>query len=204
MLSQTIIYIVTGYAFINTFHFVALKQNTADVQNLLTSSLVVGFCFCEIAYRIPLSISYEIDNIFIILSAVVCAYVLGRFLRTRYVTKILDFLKIRDTGNFYFWDDLMDNDYPMKVSISFKNREYEGLLHNYESYSNEPHIVLAAYLVKDNKGKILEDYSEDNTRIIILKTSDAENVEIIYYEDSFECMDIKSLCECKKILSKTE
>lgn len=202
ILPQIIIYIATGYVFSKTFNFVALKQNTSDVEHILTSSLVIGYIYCNIAYLIPISISYEIDTICIVFSALILGYMFAMILRSKKIIDILDFLKIRDTGNLYYWDDIMDNDYPMKVRVLFENTEYEGMLHNFESFSNTPHIVLASYIVKSLDGKIINDFSEDATKAIILNTLNAVNVEVFYYEDSDVCKDLKKLCDANKEFEK--
>lgn len=198
ILPQIIIYIVTGFVFVKTFHFVALKQNITDIEHILTSSLVIGYIYCNIAYLIPISISYEIDTALIVLSTLFLGYLFGKIARSKYMLNILDCLKIRDTGNLYLWDDIMDNDYPMKVIISFENSSYEGMLHNYETYSNEPHIVLCSYILKDKDGKIIKDLSNNNTEIVILNTAKADSVNILYYKDSKECKDLKNLCDFNK------
>lgn len=199
VLPSIIEYIVTGYAFIKTFHFVMLKQNTSDVEHILTSSLVIGYVYIKIANLIPFSISHEVDIVLIVLSALLLGYFIARLLRNkRIVYNILDFLKIRDTGNCYFWDDIMDDNYPMKVIVFYENMTYEGLIHNYESYSNEPHIVLGSYIVKDSTGKVIQDFSEDSTRITILDISNAISVDVLYYKDSDECEDLKNLCHFNK------
>lgn len=56
-----------------------------------------------------------------------------------------------------------------------------------ESYSNEPHIVLTSYIVKDKSDNVLDDFRDDNTKIIILDTSEAEKVEVIYAKNSTIC-----------------
>lgn len=143
---------------------------------------------------IPIHISYNIDTIFIILFSVVLGYLFARMFKNIYIIKILDILKIRDTGNKYYWDDLLDENYPMEAKITIDNIIYEGMIHNYESYSNDPHIVLSSYVIK-NEYKILEDYTFDNTKIIILDTSKASNVEISYDKNSAICNDLKNLCD---------
>ena len=194
-----IVYIVTGYVFLKTFHFVALKQNTTDVEHILISTLVVGYIYCHIAYIIPFSISYQIDIALIIMSALIMGYTSAKLSKSKCMIHILDRLKIRDTGNIYLWDDIMDDDYPMKAIISYDDIVYEGIIHNYESYSNAPHVALGSYVVKDNNGVIKNDYSEDNTRITILDTSKANNVEILYCKDSNECDDLQNLCKFHNI-----
>ena len=72
----------------------ALKQNSSDVEHILTASLVVGYIINKIANLIPFSISYEIDIIGIVLSALILAYGLAMISRSGKIMKILDFLKI--------------------------------------------------------------------------------------------------------------
>ena len=198
ILPQIIIYIVTGYVFNKTFHFVSLKRNSTDVEHVLTSSLVIGYIYCNIAYLIPLSISYEADIFCIIFSALLLGYIFAKILQNKRIIKVFDFLKIRDTGNLYYWDDLMDNEYPMKVRILFENSIYEGMLHNYESYSNEPCITLASYVIKTLNNEVISDFSSDNTRVIILNNSKAISVEIIYCENGEICKDLLDLCNFNK------
>lgn len=196
-------YIVTGYVFIKTYHFVALKQNSKDLEHVLTGSIVVGYIYCKIANMIPISFGEKVDNVFIVLSALIVSYLIAILLRSRKVIySILDKLKIRDTGNLYIWDDLMDNDYPMLVCITYNDKSYTGIVHNFESYSNTPQVVLASYIIKDSFGNIICDYTDDITKVIILNTNNAKSVEIYYHHDSNECLDIKTLCDFNKTFNK--
>ena len=199
-LPQIIIYIVMGFAFLKPYHFVALKQNADNIEHALITSLVVGFIYCKIINMIPFSISYEIDIIGMFVLAIVSGYILGMFLNSKHFLNILDFLKIRDTLNKYYWDDLMDKNYPMKVTVYYDNKIYTGMLHNYENYSNSPHLILASYTVKDaNNNSILEDNSKNATRVCIIDSSQADIVEVIYDKNSFMCDDLKDLCESNPI-----
>lgn len=94
----------------------------------------------------------------------------------------------------------MDDNYPMKVVVSYEKNIYEGIIHNYESCSNEPHIVLGSYILKDADGNIVNDYSDDNTRITILNISNSVSVDVLYYKDSDECKDLEDLCQFHKTL----
>lgn len=84
--------------------------------------------------------------------------------------------------------------------VSYNENVYEGMLHNYESYSNEPHIVLTSYIVKDKSDNVLDDFRDDNTKIIILDTSEAEKVEVIYAKNSTICKDLRELCNSNSSL----
>ncbi|MCM1246999.1 MAG: hypothetical protein NC251_01030 [Lachnoclostridium sp.] len=196
---QITVYIVVGYIFIKTYRFVALKKDSDNIEHILTSSLVVGFIYYEIARMIPFTISREVDNLLIGLSALFLGYLLALLSRQKKIVYwILDKLSIHDTNNAYIWDDLMDVKNAMKVRVVYDEEIYEGMLHNYESYSNAPRIVLAAYTVKSLPDQKVCDYSQDNTRIVILNTDAARSVEIIYYSESDECKDLKNLCDAGK------
>lgn len=200
ILPQIIIYIVVGYIFIKIFSFVALKKNSSDIEHALTSSLVVGYTYCYIVNLLPISHSNEVVNLFSIVSSCIVAYLLGMCVNNKKFVKILDFLKIRDTGNVYYWDDIMDNTYPMKIKIVYDDLSYEGMLHNYESYSNSPHVVLSSYVVLDNKGNKLYDYISNNSKTVILNTENAKCVEITYADESVMNEDIRNLSESNRKL----
>ena len=69
------------------------------------------------------------------------------------------------------------------------------MLHNYESYSNEPKAVIRAYTVKDKNGAIIKDYSHNKTKCFILDSADEDNIEIIYSDKSPKYNELKDLCD---------
>lgn len=204
ILPEIIMYIVTGYVLSKTFHFAALKQHSDNIEHILTGSLVLGFIYCKIANIIPVTISYEIDNILIILSALCLGYLSALLLRQKKIVYILDFLKICDTGNKYLWDDLLDNENALKICVTYSDKIYEGILYLYESYSNSPYIVLGAYMIKDIHNNIISDYSENNTKVILLKTDTAQFTEITYYIHSETCNDLNRVCNSYKKFKEQE
>lgn len=193
-LPDIIMYIVVGFIIIRIFHFIALMQNSTDIKHILSSSLVIGYIYCNIAYCIPISINYYIDHILIILSSIVVSFYLGRFIASKKYMKLFDIIGIRNSFNTYMWDDLMDQSEPMKIIITYDTIQYEGMVHNFESYSNSPHITLASYITRDKNNIIIKDYTDDNTKIIVLDSSTAKSVEIIYSKNSSECQMIEELC----------
>ena len=92
----------------------------------------------------------------------------------------------------------MDRNYPMKLHVEFDDCQYEGMLHLFESCSNSPHLVLASYVVSDLGGNIKQDYTDDPTRVIVLDSDKAKNIEIVYNENSQECKFIDDLCRYHK------
>lgn len=197
-LPDIIIYIVVGFIFIRIFHFIALMQNSTDIKHILSSALVIGYVYCNIAYCIPISINYYVDQVLIILSSVVVSFFLGRFVAGRKYMKLFNKLRIRNSFNTYMWDDLMDQTEPMKITITYDTSQYEGMLYYFESYSNSPHITLASYIVRDFNKLTTKDYTDDHTKVVILDSSTAKCIEIIYGKNSTECQTIKDFCDYHK------
>lgn len=187
-------YIITGYSFLNTIHIVTLRENSEDIEHILTGSLVIGFICYKIANLIQFSCGEVLDCLGITLSSVVFAYLLGLFLNSRIILKIYNFLKIRESGKKYLWDDVMDTSLSMMVNVYYGNIKYNGYLFSYESYSNSPNVILASYIVT-SENNIIEDNSQDKTKLIILDTEKSDKVEIIYKEKSKICNDIRAFCE---------
>ena len=129
-----------------------------------------------------------------LLFSVISAYISGKFFRSNIFSWILDKLNIYDTGNKYLWDDIMGKE-PIKAIIEYKSKIYEGYVHLFESYNNSPQVVLGAYIIYDFQHKILEDHRNDNHSVVILDSSKAESIQIIYSDDDSICKEIKMLCE---------
>lgn len=191
-----------------------------NLEHILTASLVVGYIYTNIAYLIPVSTydwlvdiewidnAYIGDNLLIALSAVILGFLFAKILRSKSIQWLLEKLKIRESGNIYLWDDLLDNVYPMKAVLTCGDITYEGMVHMYECYSNEPHVVLSAYTVKDTvSDRVLEDFSNDSTKVIIINTAKADTISIVYYEDEGKnsiFQSLKYLCDFKKNFEEQE
>lgn len=192
VLPNIILYVVTGFFFIKTFHFIALKQNTEDVEHLLLESLVSGYVYCQLLFLVPIRFNHYVNIIGAVIGSIVLAYLLGRLYISTFTLKTMRALKLYDTGNTYMWDDLMDKEYAIKVIVEYDDRIYNGFLNSYESYSNSPHLALCLYTVSDLHGKIIEDHTDDTRQVIVLDSSTAKNVVIRYDKESKVCDDIKS------------
>lgn len=113
-------------------------------------------------------------------------------------------LCIRNSFNTYIWDDLMDQSEPMKIIITYDTSQYEGMLYNFESYSNSPHITLASYIVRDFNKLTTKNYTDDHTKVVILDSSTTKCIEIIYSKNNIECQTIKNFCDYRKSIQNEE
>lgn len=196
ILPQVILYIVTGYLIYSTYHFTRIKQiDDKNTEHILMSSLVIGYIYCELINLILIYTCQEIYILGMIICSVLLGYLLGKLIQNKYIVSILDFLKIRETGNDYYWNDLLDKSKSMKAKIIINNKIYEGMIHYIESKSNSPNIILSSYIVKNLNNVVIEDKRSDNNKVIILNTLKADSVEVIYDSDSYMCKDIQELCD---------
>lgn len=191
MLPNLILYIVVGFFFDFTFELVALKKNSNNTEHIIIKSLIIGYVYCNLAYSIPITINRYIDNALILITAIIMAYMLARFYRSEHKVELFDFLKIPDTGNEYMWDDLLDDTWPMRISIIYNEYTYDGFLHATQSYSYSPQVAVALYKVTDKKGRIIKNYSDDERRIMIFDVSKADYIELVYDEESRIASDIR-------------
>jgi len=165
---------------------------------MLLSSLVIGFAYFTLVSVLPFSMGYLVDRILIVTSSVVVAYILGRFRRSKFMLPILDFLKIPETGCTCMLDDFIDSEYSVETQIEYEDRVYFGYIHEFEKLTASPHIALCLYTVSDSEGKIIEDNTDDPTKLIILDTSAAKNYIFIYADESAITKDIKQFLPEKK------
>lgn len=157
--------------------FVCIYKNTKDVEQILTSSLVIGYIICQIALLIPISYGSIIDSICIVFCSIMSGFLLGEIKNSKGIRQFINRFKIRRTANSYYWNDLLDRDKIMKGYITINNKTYSGKVHLIEEFSNSPHIVLAEYSVDGEK-------NDNDNQIIILDTLQAAEVIIEYDKDS--------------------
>lgn len=182
LLPDIILYLVTGYMCIHVFYFVALKESKEDINHILLSSLIIGFIIVKTMNMIPVTISYSVDCIGIVITGIVIGYVFGRVYYNKKFYRILELLKIRSTPNKYIWTDLMDHDYPTYAVIEMKNGiSYYGYIYLIEGYVSKPQLTLVSHKKIYPDGTIEKREKEDNT-VIIIDSGNAETI-ILYYDD---------------------
>lgn len=190
MLPNLIMYIVIGFFFDVTFKLVVLKKNSNNAEHIVIKSLIIGYAYCNFAYIIPISFNKYVDNVLILITAIIMSYILARLYRSELKGKLFDFLKIPDTGNEYMWDDLLDDKYPMRIRIKYDDYTYEGFLHAIQSYSYSPQVAIALYTVVNKNGKVIKNYSDDETFVMVFDLSKADVIELIYQKESRISRDI--------------
>lgn len=172
-LPNIIIYLVLGFVFIKVFRFVYIEESPNDSQHILTESLIYGFILRNIYSAFPISIGAYIDIIGMVLSTVIIAYLLAKFIYSKPFGKILTKLKIQQTPIKDFWIDITHSKERTYITVYDKesDRIINGRLARAETFNKRPLIQLSEYIIKNTRGDIISDMSLNTADTIAIDTS---------------------------------
>lgn len=184
ILPKVFFYIVIGYCYIHSYRFVRILDNEKNVSNALIEYILYGFIIKSIFSLIPISINYIFDNIIIVILSVGLGCCGAKFIESDLVINIRKSCKIQQTPNRYAWNEVGDKEYNVYVEVkNDEGLEYFGLLVNTETYQRFPIIRLALFEVyKDDK--LIEDHTDDPTRVIMIDTSKFSVIRLYYDKNS--------------------
>ena len=184
LLPDIIIYLIGGYIFITIYRFVSYKEKINDVENLLLSSLTVGF----IIKNTLIKFNQNNDLVYVAICGVV-AYLLALLIcwlnTSNKVYNVLQHLRINRTNHSNIWYDFLP---PMSKPIALKLTDmdnkicYIGCCTDVEEGEHLPFIVLSRYKKQKITGEVLIDCSNDNESSVILNTEKFTSIERIINE----------------------
>ena len=185
ILPQIIIYIALGYSFIQTYKYVRVIKQDDGIEATLTGSLVVGFVLKCVFEIIPSIHNVWLDNIIMILGAIVLGYLTGVIINSKLFGAISRFFKIKQTPNSSIWRDIEDPD--KGIIVRLENYEtktvFDGLYVLGEAYKRLPIIQLSGYR-KTVDNEIEVDYKDEPQRTIVLDTSKFDEISVFYDTNS--------------------
>lgn len=188
LLPEIILYIVLGFIFTRTYKFTRIINNITEYQHVFIVSLIVGFILWNIYSLIPISFGIYVDTIGMVVGSVIMGFISAKIINSNKLHKLFQKLKISQTVNQKIWADIEDKDNAIFVSIEDKTNHVltDGMLVLYESFERQPLIQLSAFRQFQN-GEIINDFSNNPERTILIDTSKYENVVITYNPDSEKC-----------------
>lgn len=184
-LPSVITYIVLGYVFIKIFRITRVIKNTNSIDDSIMESLVVGFIIKNCISLIPFSFGIYVDIIGMIISSAILGYVSAKALASNFVLNIIDKLKINHTKFKFMWQNIEDPDLAIFIDATNPdtNVRYFGQLLVYEEYERFPIIQIGKYMNwKDDE--LINDFSNDPTRTILIDTSKFTEIDITYQNES--------------------
>ena len=198
ILPNIITYAVIGYIFRYVYIRMAFSVPTKDINSSLTLNFIIGYIYYSIMEFFVMQLNMYRNNCFYVLTSIIVAFVLARLSNTRFVQKIKKKLGFNETGNQYFWDEITDWVYPSKIKVLINGFYIEGFGYKNESFTNDPHIILSSYIISDKNGNEIFDYSNDETRNIIIDCKKCDWVEHIYDKESKMCEPGRNLVKTRK------
>lgn len=183
-LPQIFFYIAIGFIYIHSYRFVHIVENESNISSALIEYIICGFVIKSAFSLIPISINYVLDNIIIMILSIIIGYGVATLVQSRFIGKLCSLLKIRQTSNLYVWHEVGDREYSVYVEVEDeKGLAYLGVLVNTETYQRFPIIRLALFEVyKDDK--LIEDHTDDPTRVIMIDTSKFSVIRLYYDKNS--------------------
>lgn len=184
ILPQIFFYIAIGYVYIHSYRFVRVIENEPNISSALIEYTICGFVIKSIFSLIPITINYVLDNIIIMILSIIVGYGVATLIQSSLVVKICSRLKIQQTPNLYVWHEVGDKENNVYVEVEDdKGLSYLGVLVNTETYQRFPIIRLALFEVYKND-KLIEDHTDDPTRVIMIDTSKFSVIRLYYAENS--------------------
>ena len=116
-------------------------------------------------------------------------FVLALAYKSVWFGKFLALVGIKRTANDSIWDDVVGKQAWIAIYDTKANIYYCGQF-QYQKYESErEYVVIAAYYTADTKGNILEDYTNDVARKIMINTADCKTITIST-NDPFDHFDV--------------
>lgn len=185
LLPEIILYLVLGFIFIRTYRFIRINKNPDDYKNILIEILISGFILRKLFAIIPLNLNKYIDTIGMIIGSFFFGIIIARFVNSKLLDNVLSVFKIRQTVNYSFWNDIEDKDAAIYIEVidHENNIGIDGKLVLYEAFTRQPLIQLSAYR-KSKDNKIINDFSNQPERTILIDTSKYKDLFITYDKNS--------------------
>lgn len=187
-LSDIILYLVSGFSFIQTFIYIHNKNGNKNYQHRFIQYIIVGYILTNIYYAIPISINEYIDVIVFIVVILILSYCIAQFTLWDKFIDICKKLKINRTINQNIWLDIQsENKNGLWVYLTCEDRFIVGQLYLVENDERFPLITLKNYEKYDLEDNLIEDDSEDDSKngnkLILIDTSKCSNIEFVYDKD---------------------
>lgn len=186
-LPTIILYLAAGYLYLLLFNFVSTNKNPTEFEHMFFKSLIIGFVLKNIVCIIPIRTgNYYLNIAGFLAICIFVAYSFGKIYISDSFRSILKVFGVSRTIHPYIWNDIEDQHKSLWVKVTFKvqNEQYLGILTTTEDFQRMPLIVLTRYTKSNLSGEIIADYTNDKTRRIVLDSSKADTVELIYDKDS--------------------
>ena len=185
-LEDVIICIVAGFVCLWMFNFTIEADYDLTNQKNIILDFLIGFILKNICRIIPFRTrSHPLNIAIFVCVCIFLGYITGLLYQSKFVAKILSFLKIRSIPQQYIWSVITKQESSLWVRIGYKelNIKYFGLVQYCENQQRYPQIVLYGYTKGTYDQDLIQDFCEDYTgdmsKFVLLDTAKADFVEFV-------------------------
>ena len=184
------IYFCYGFIFIKPIKFICNTKSDSSLKDNLLSYFIVGFviinlfkfCFGDNFFNIQ-NVNYIVAGIIVI----GLSYLSGKFLLSSYPNKILKKMGIYRSIQYNIWENIVPIEEGAYIQIIRKdlNTVYIGHVSLIENNQRFPIISLKGYkIINFTTGEVIEDYTNNYKKCMIIYTDKADEIEITYHNGS--------------------
>ena len=199
LLPKAMLYLASGFAFINGYYFLLEKRFNFFSEISVWIILIWGFWWTNLIKAVPniFHITDEtVKNVIVVVVSLCIGVVIAglRNFLERKGSKWLVSIGRKRTFTKDFWYSLIDEpDKPITVRLKSYERKYimEGVLCGLSEDDENPYLLLGYCMKYDLEGKILDkSYAENKYAQMIVKPDGFDEVMLIYAEGSSKVPDI--------------
>lgn len=181
LLPDIIYYIIGGYIYITIYRFVSHKEKIGDIDNLIMSSLTVGFIIKNIWIAVG-----QTSNFVYIVSCAIAAFLFAHGISwlnsNEKALLFLQKLQINRTNNPNIWYDFFPSfSKPVILKLISKENDfyYIGCCVRVEEGVHSPYFILSHYQKFKLDGTIVDDNINNDEISIILDAELFSSIERI-------------------------
>lgn len=196
-LPSIFIYVVPGYLFLKAFNYVVSWNKTTFKENIF-EYIIISYILCSIQ-KFLLSIFFSNvylntpgEIICLLIESCILGFLCGKFIISKWYSKIRKKLNIKRTINNSVLGDIVDKDSGTWARVYLKDEKivYDGaiVLINNKDKIDEAFIVMNMYSTYSygtaniNENMLVDDPKKEN--FVTLKLKDIYRIETSYKEDS--------------------
>lgn len=185
LLPEIIIYLASGYIFINVFCFFGVRNiKSEDIQGKFFISLILGFVLKNLLSLIPIRCDTYLNYLALLFVSLILAFLLAKVVRLNKVNSVLKRMSNGHTINRYFWQDFIENEMFVRLTDYEHNVMIMGYCHGEEDFERFPQLILEQYVIKDLQGGLLENKLNMKRDFIVVNLEKFDSVQITYSESS--------------------
>ena len=201
IIPDILLYFVPGIIFFTVYNFIVNKNGNSEkketkffsVENIIGSFIITVMASKILSWTKIENIKVEVTDVYyfhthwvyIFAFSAILGIVFGLLRNSQWVEEKIVGDILKRTYNTSIWDSVRDKNKGCWVTAFFNNGEtVYGIYYRYYNENDTDWIVVTQYIRKNSKGKIIDNYLDDNLRAMVIPVRELDKVEIIYTAES--------------------